>query len=337
MDELEAAGIPIHGIGKRGRWDLIGPYRRLVKILEGVEPEIVHSFLGPPNIMAAVAKPRIHNTWLVWGFRASNMDMDRYDWSFRVTEWLQRKLVRRPDRIVVNSEAGRSYAASQGFPAALQMVIPNGIDTSKFSPDPAGGRANRDSWGIPPQSHLVGLIARLDPMKDHHTFLQAAAIAAAKEPDLRFVCVGDGPAEYRAALHREASELELDGRITWTGERQDLAAVYSAMNTATLSSAFGEGFPNAVGEAMACQVPCSVTAVGDAPAIVGETGIVTPPGNPEALAAAWQTLASEPPDQQQARAKACRMRVESKFSVATMVKAHAHLYQELVSGHPPGG
>ena len=121
------------------------------------------------------------------------MDLTRYDWSHRVTEALQRILIRRPDRIVVNSRAGGEFAACQGFPVGLQSIIPNGIDTKKFARDAAAGRSIRESWGIPPDSRLIGIIARFDPMKDHQTFLKAASLASESDKDFRFVCVGDGP------------------------------------------------------------------------------------------------------------------------------------------------
>ena len=331
LEELRIAKIPLHGIGKAGRWNLIGPYRRLVEILNVFEPDIVHSFLGPPNVMASLAKPRLTNCRLVWGFRASNMDLARYDWSFRLTEFLQRILNRRPDHIVLNSHAGREIALSRGFPAAMQSVIPNGIDTDKFKRDPGTGRSLRQAWGISPNSRLIGIVARLDPMKDHRTFLRAASLASRNDPDLKFICVGDGAPDYRAELKRLASRLGLDTSVIWTGERRDMPAIYSALDAATLTSAFGEGFPNAVGEAMACGVPCVVTDVGDAAIIVDETGIVVPPGQTEALANAWETLASETADQVRARAVSSRDHIVQNFSVAAMIQRHADLYQHLLA------
>jgi len=336
LEELKTSGIPVRVIGKQGRWDLVGPFRRLVKDLKDIDPDIVHAFLGPPNIMAAVAKPWVRDCRLVWGFRASNMNLAQYDWSHRVTEALQRLLIRRPDCIVVNSYAGRDFAASRGFSPSLQTVIPNGIDTGTFTRDPNAGRSIRESWGIPDEAHLIGIVARLDPMKDHKTFLQAAAMAVQSGQDLRFVCVGDGPPDYRAEMHSVAADLGLDQVLNWTGERRDLPAVYSALDLATLTSAFGEGFPNAVGEAMACEVPCVVTDVGDAAIVVGDLGDVVPPSRPEALATAWTTMASEPSELREARGLDCRNRIVERFSAAAMVRAHVGLYETLVSDSGEG-
>jgi glycosyltransferase involved in cell wall biosynthesis len=259
------------------------------------------------------------------------MDLGRYDWSHRMTDFLQRLMIRRPDRIVVNSHAGRDFAASRGFPGSLQTVIANGIDTKKFAHDPDAGRSIRNGWGVSQSNKLIGIVARLDPMKDHHTFLKAAAVASDRDPGLRFVCVGDGAPDYRAELQAFATGLGLDDRITWAGECRDLPAIYSALDLATLTSAFGEGFPNTVGEAMACEIPCVVTDVGDAAFVVDQTGVVIPPSQPQALAEAWGTMMDEPPSVHQARGRDSRDRILENFSISIMVQSHAEMYQVLIS------
>ncbi len=329
--EIQRAGVSVVSIEKRSRWDLVGPYRRLVRRLREFQPDVLHSILAPPNVLAALAKPSQPRCQLVWGFRASNMDLDRYDWSHRASEWLQGRLAYRVDRIVANSESGRAFATRRGFPADRQTVIRNGIDTEKFFPNKSGGQKLRGDWGISSDMRLVGLAARLDPMKDHGTFLRAAAIAAKAYPALHFVCVGDGMADYRAKLHEQATQLGLDDHLTWAGHHQDMNAVYNAFDVSTLSSAFGEGFPNAVGEAMACGTPCVVTDVGDAANVVGETGFAVPAGDFSALAGKWEDLIGEKPEDRARRVKACRARVVDEFSVEAMVKAHRNLYALLAS------
>jgi len=326
---LEDAGVTLVSVEKRGRWDLVGPYRRLVRRLREYQPDILHSFLAPPNIFAALVKPSQLGCRLVWGFRASNMDLDRYDWSHRASETLQRRLVRRVDKIVTNSQSGRDFAVSRGFSSDQQVVIPNGIDTEKFVPDPSSVQSLRKKWGVADDAHVVGIAARLDPMKDHGTFLRAAAIAAKQSPSLHFVCVGDGQAAYRDALHSQASQLGLNHRLTWAGHHQNMAQVYNALDVATLTSAFGEGFPNAVGEAMACGTPCVVTDVGDGVDIVGDASLHAPVGDENALARGWMKLIAEDPEDKVDRATACRTRIVENFSMGAMVGAHQHLYQSL--------
>src|SRR5207248_7569408 len=110
------------------------------------------------------------------------------------------------------------------------------------------------------------------------------------QPDARFVLAGDGPAAYREELGTLANSLGLADRLAWAGEIRDVKAAYNAFDIATLSSAFGEGFPNVVGEAMACGIPVVATDVGDVRLITGELGEVVPPRNPDLLCAAWRRL-----------------------------------------------
>jgi glycosyltransferase involved in cell wall biosynthesis len=164
------------------------------------------------------------------------------------------------------------------------VVIPNGVDTGRFAPDPDARAAVRSEWGVGQNEVLVGMVARLDPMKDHRNFLKAAARLGSRRPGTRFVCIGDGPPEYRQALVQEARDLCLEARLTWTGTRDDMPRVYNALDIAVSSSAYGEGTANTIIEAMATGVPCVVTEVGDSAAIVGSLGWVCPPSDSAALA-----------------------------------------------------
>jgi len=286
--ELAGAGVRVIHLGKKGRWDVLSFLTRLVRLLRKERPAVMHSYLGVPNILATALKPLLQGTRIIWGVRASNMDLSRYDWLSRLSYALERRLARFADRIIANSHAGKRHAVANGFPENKIVVIPNGIDTEYFRFDPGGRRQVRSAWGLGEDEILVGLVARLDPMKDHPTFLEAASRIAHEHHDVRFVCVGDGPVAYAEALKQQAAALGLTKQLIWAGSRDNMPAVYSALDLSSSSSSFGEGFSNTIAEAMACGVPCVVTDVGDAKQIVGVTGFVVEPGNPAALASAWQ-------------------------------------------------
>jgi glycosyltransferase involved in cell wall biosynthesis len=174
-------------------------------------------------------------------------------------------------------------------------------------------------------------MARLDPMKDHANLLRAAAGFARENPDARFVCAGDGP--LREELERLATSLGLADRVVWAGEIADARAAYNAFDIATLSSAFGEGFPNVVGEAMACGIPVAATDVGDVRLIVDAQGEVVPPRDPDALRAAWgrlrQRLAREP-----ALPAAVRGTIVASYGVEVMVRRTEDILIRLAAERP---
>jgi glycosyltransferase involved in cell wall biosynthesis len=284
--ELAAAGVPVHFVGKRGRWDAIGFLVRLALVLRRLRPVAIYSFLDLPNILSALLRPAMGSPRLIWSIRAAGMEMRHYDWLNRLIPRLEAGLSRAANVIVANSHAGAAWAVSRGFPAARIAVVDNGIDTARFHPDAKGRTEVRGEWPVSADQRLIGLVARLDAMKDHGNFLQACALLAVHRDDLRFVCVGGGSSSYRAELEALAERMGIADRLIWAGARQDMLAVYCALDIACSSSAFGEGFSNAVGEAMACGVPCVVTDVGDSARIVGEVGEVAPPRDSDALAAA---------------------------------------------------
>lgn len=317
--ELVSAGVRIVHLDKKGRWDVLPFLNRLIQLLRKERPSVLHGYLGVPNILAVALKPLLPGTHIVWGVRASNMDLSRYDWLSRFAYALECRLARFADGIIANSNAGRNYAIANGFPGDKIVVIPNGIDTDYFRPDPEGRWQVRAEWKIGEHEILVGLVGRLDQMKDHGLFLEAAGRIVRARSDVRFVCVGGGSAAYAETLRQRAAALDLANQLMWVGARDDMPAVYSALDIAISSSSFGEGFSNTIAEAMACGVPCVVTDVGDSAFIVGETGSVVPPGNCDALVAALQTLINLSHEQRRMLGDASRARVVSEFGIDRLI------------------
>ena len=327
--QLRDQGVQIRTAAKHGRWDSVRFVAILRRILRSYSPAIVHSYLGPPNLLATLLQPFLPSCRVVWGIRASDMDLRHYDWTWRAVFRMERLLSRFPRSIVANSFAGRDYVATMGFPRAKIEVIPNGIDTHRFGTVAAAGESLRSQW-LGTGRVLIGMAARLDPMKDHGTFLHAARRLVTAMPDVRFVCIGGGTAQSAAELRRTAADLGLQDSVVWAGERHDMPVVYRALDFATLTSAFGEGFPNAVGEAMACGRPCVVTDVGDAVELVGPTGAAVPRRDPAALADAWQRLASLPVAELEALGRAARQRILDRFSIDAMIARTTTLYRTIL-------
>jgi len=280
--ELHEWGVPVIDLSKSTRWGLVRFFIRLVGTVRTLSPQVIYSFLATPNILTVALKPLFPAIRMVWGVRSSVVDFSRYDWLFRLSYQLESRLSGFADLVICNSHAGLEYAANNGFPRSKMTVVPNGTDVERFKPDEEARLRVRREWGIRETEVLIGIVGRLDPMKDHHTFLRAAAMCARESDNVRYVAVGDGPAPYRAGLRQVATDLGLDARLLWVGERDDMPAVCNALDIA-VSSSVGEGFSNVLIEAMACGVPCVATDVGDSALIVGTTGCVVPAGRPDAL------------------------------------------------------
>lgn len=316
--ELVNAGVPMHHAGKHGRWDVIGFGVRLAFILRRLRPTTIYSFLDLPNILAALLHRWIGRPRLVWSIRAAGMEMQHYDWLFRLMMVLEESMGSTVDAIVANSQAGKDWAVARGFPHHKVVVIENGIDTDYFQYDSRGRERVRAEWKVVNNAtKLVGIVARLDPMKGHEIFLKAAAQLVGVRRDLMFVCVGGGKDDYLHRLEELARSLGIDQHVVWAGARTDMPAVFSALDV-VVSSSSSEGFSNAIAEAMSCERPCVVTDVGDSARIVGEIGIVVPPGDVDALAGAISGMLDRIEKGVDIGRRA-RVRILDEFSVERMV------------------
>ncbi len=317
--ELVGAGVEVRNLGKRGRWDLLGPIARFIRLVRMRRPVILHGYLSTANILALLAKACCPSIKVVWGLRASNMRWDRYDWLHQLSFACERWLSRFADLLIVNSFAGSEYLVTRGFQRAKLRVIHNGIDTDRFQPEKQAGSRCRVDWGIGADDRVVGLVGRLDPMKDHATFLRASALLARAHPRLRFVCIGEGPERYRSDLQALADELKLGDRLLWVGPCFDMVPAYNACDVIVSSSAWGEGFANVLGEAISCGVRCVATDVGDSARIVaGSGGRVVPPNDPSALAEAIRCVVE---DESPASPAELHERARRLFSQEHMVQA----------------
>lgn len=335
--DLLKRGVRVQALAKSGRWDVVGFSYRLLRSLRHERPDVLHGYLGIENLLSTAMQPFVPKMRVVWGVRASNMDLDEYDWlarlSFNMGCWLSRFV----NLVICNSRAGMEFCTAHGYPSNRMVVIPNGIDSERFKPDAIARSEMRQRWSIGDHHLLVGLIGRLDPMKDHETFLRAAAALSRDRPNVRFVCVGDGPELFRSRLKGLASDLGLDDRLIWAGPHINMPEVYNALDLAVLASRWGEGFPNVVAEAMATEVPCVVTDVGDAPGLVGDTGWVCPPHDPAELARALMIATASRQDLAAYGQKA-RRRVRTEFSIERLILTTSLKLAELLDGDSqPGG
>ena len=310
--ELEAAGVKVRSLEKQHRWDVIRFLLRTSKELRNSNASIFYGFLPISNIILGILKPFLMGRRIVFGIRASELSLAQHDWLTRLSYRLERTLGRSADLIIANSGAGRDHAIAQGFPSERVTVIENGIDTTYFQFDSVERNRVRTEWGIAPDEIVIGVTARLDPLKGHQTFLRAAALVAEQAAKIRFVCVGGGASSYRDHLLTMAVQLGLSRRVIWAGPRADMRAVWSAFDIAC-STSVSEGFSNAIAEAMACERICIVTDVGDSARIVGDTGYIIEPNDEAALAGVWRELGSAPAENRIRRGARARQRIEDLF------------------------
>lgn len=322
-------GVRVVSLGKTGRWDLISFFWKLLGIVRAYRPDLIQSYLDVPNSFNVLAG-KLLGIKSVLGASASFVDFSRYDWTHTLVYKTGAFLSHFADKTIANSKAGEKYNVEHGYAAKKMSVIPNGIDTHTFRPDQSAGNRLRTQWGIGETEIVVGIVGRIDPMKDHSTFLRAAALVAQQFPAGRFVCIGRGPQAYQAEMKALAASLLNDGKVFWISncEDKDIPAAYNAFDV-LVSSSYGEGLPVVLGEAMASGTPCVVTNVGDSAFAVGDTGLVVPPQNPATLAEAIGKILEMSASEREALGQKARQRVLDYFSIEKMASAYEAVFENL--------
>ena len=233
--------------------------------------------------------------------------------------------------IIYNSHVSAAQHAAIGYSPGKAHIIPNGFNLRRFRQNVHARQKLRSELRVPKDGILLGLIARYHPMKDHVNFLKAASLIAKERANVQFLVLGRDVDKLASGLIRLVETLGLTGRVTCLGERPDVESFYPALDIASLSSSYGEGFPNVIGEAMACCIPCVVTDVGDCRRLVGKTGIVVPAKDPVALKKGWDRLIDKGQMERAKLGMAARKRIFENFAISKIARQYEELYQELAA------
>jgi len=328
--QIEKLGIPVHTVGMKRGIPTPANVRRLAFLLRKIRPHLIHGWMYHGSLAAQIgsrlARRRIP---IIWAIHHTITDLAQETRMTRAILRLSARLSRFAARIVYVSQTSCHEHEQLGFCKSKSCVIPNGFDLAQFEPSRAARSDVRGELGLAEDTVLIGMIGRFHPLKDHANFLRAAALLAKQQPHVRFVLAGLDVTLENDDLRREITELGLADRLHLLGERRDVPRLMAALDIIASSSS-GEAFPLVVGEAMACETPCVVTDVGDSALLVGDSGLVVPPRDPQALADAWQNLVEAGADERRRRGQAARRRIEENFSLDSIVRRYQDLYRSVL-------
>ncbi|MBD2412708.1 glycoside hydrolase [Nostoc calcicola FACHB-389] len=330
-DRIANLGIPVYTIGmKQGLPKLINIWR-MIHIVNKLKPDLIQGWMYHGNLAAQFAKLFIfRQVPIIWNIRHSLHTLELEKPGTNIIINLCARFSHLPTKIIYNSQNSSKQHEKIGYCVDKTCVISNGFETEKFTPSTEDRLSVRSELNTPENALLIGLIGRYHPIKDHFNFLQAAALLIKKYSNVQFVLAGNKVDWQNPILSELIHELGLVKHINLLGERHDIPRLTAALDIASSSSS-GEGFPNIIGEAMSCGVPCVVTDVGDSGWIVGDTGKVVPPRNPEALANAWQALIDMGKEGRESLGKAARARVIKCFSLDSIVAEYEALYDNILA------
>ena len=177
---------------------------------------------------------------------------------------------------------------------------------------------------------LIGSIARFHPQKDHRNFIKAAGLLHKRKPDVHFLLCGEDIDSNNNILLTQIDSEEIRDNCHLLGKRKNIPEIQASLDILTMHSSFGDSFPLVVGEAMASSTPCVVTDIGDSFYLVGDTGKVVTPGNPNTLVKAWEEFIDMDRSELKKLGENARKRVLSKFSIQSVVLKYEKLYEKVV-------
>ena len=327
---IRALSVPVYTVGMRGA--VPGPVSvlNLARIARRFKPDVIHGWLYHGNLAGQFARLFTRDARVVWSIHNSLDSLRRHKPLTAAIIWLGARLSRTPDKIVYVSKTCALDHETIGYDVTKSLIFFYGFDTQQFAPSLIARSSVRSELNVPNDAVLIGHVGRYHPLKDHATFMRAAALVLNDYPNTYFLLVGKDIAWENSELSGLAKQLGLCGRIHLLGKRFDIPRLTAAMDIAVSSSYDLEGFPNVIGEAMACGIPCVATDVSDIKEILGSTGSVVQPKNPSALGSALAEMIAIDSEGRSGLGKAARNRVEQKYSLPSATAQYEDLYEVLV-------
>ncbi len=282
---------------------------RLRKVIKDHKPHIIQGWMYGGNILASIFGYGF-DAQIYHALRASNMDGKRYGKII----WLNSLLASYAKAVVANSFAGAEHHISIGYDVQRMHVISNGINTKIFTPNINAGRQMRKRLSIREDEFVFLYVARIDPMKAHEKIIAVAQLC----PKIKFVFAGSG-----------TEHLEVPQNVILLGLSNEMPELYNAADWLLSLSNFGEGFPNVIGEAMACGLPVCANDVGDSHFIMADTGHLCASDSPEQIAKQITKIAKIKVTK--SVRKQLVNRIQNHFSVDSMINDYWSLYNKNLS------
>jgi glycosyltransferase involved in cell wall biosynthesis len=280
--KLEEIGVKVYYIDFKSRKKII----RLIiflKICKKINPDIIQGWMTHGNFFSLIAftylsfKPR-----LFWNIRQTFYNLKHEVFFTRILLLVSSFFSKVPQKIICNSNLAKRQLSGFGYNSESFVFIPNGFDLDFWKKDTAFRIKTREQVGIKGQGFVIGYVGRFHEMKNINSLLNAFSYLSAKYPNLYLMIIGHDASEYSADMLKFVNSISVD-KIKILGSKDDIHKYYSCFDLFVLCSAWGEGFPNVLGEAMSCELCCISTNVGEAPALLQDVGFIIPVDDLDAL------------------------------------------------------
>ncbi len=325
-EKLEKLGIDVYTLElKSGALSLSG-FKHLITLLRDLEPDIVQSWMYHANIATTLANLFLHIP-VIWNIRHSLHDMSSEKKMTRLLirgGWFLSAL---PSKIIFNSAESLAQHQKLGYSKSKLRLIPNGFDLTVYQPSTTARQTLLDTLSLSQDQQLIGVVARYHKAKGYKYFVEAAKKIAEQSANVHFVLIGKSVDCHNDELNAWIASTNCPERFHLMGIQHEVNKIIPAF-TLLVNPSTTEAFPNVIGEAMACEVPCVVTDVGDSRNIVGDYGAVVPAQDSVALSQSVLAMLSLGEAELKLMGNKARKRIMENYSINAVAKQYEALYKQ---------
>ena len=322
--KLEAIGIKVYYIDFKSNSKIIRIFKFL-KICKKINPDIIQGWMTHGNFFSLIAFASLtFNPKLFWNIRQTIYKLKHEVFFTRILLLLNAFFSKVPQKIICNSNLAIRQLSDFGYNSESFVFIPNGFDLDFWKKDTAFRMKTREQIGINIQGFVIGYVGRFHPMKNIDSLLNAFSFLSAKHPNLYLMIIGHDVSEYSLDMLEFVNSISVD-KIKILGRKDDIHKYYSCFDLFVLCSAWGEGFPNVIGEAMSNELCCISTNIGEAQNLLEDVGLIIPPSNVEILIKKVEECLNDFEGVQNLGEKA-RLRIKEKYSLENTINSYLKLY-----------
>lgn len=329
---LQDKGIEVYCLETKSGKSLPQAVLKLYKLLHKKNPDIVQTWMYHADLLGSIVARFAGNKKIFWNIRQSNFDKNYTKSSAMRIAKLNGKLSGfLPTKIICCAEDAVSIHADLGYDKSKITVIANGYDLSTFKTNKKSREVIRNELNIGAVP-VIGMVGRYDPQKNHKGLIDALKIVKDKGYTFDLVLVGNDLNKNNKVLSSQIEKSGLYKNTYLLDQRSDISSIMNALDIHILSSAYGEGFPNVVAEAMACGTPCIATDVGDSRKIIDNFGVIVSPSQVDELADAIISLLECMKDNEKwSKLKhGAKNYINRNFSIEEMVSNYKNVWSEKV-------
>ena len=327
--KIENLGIHVEYLNMRRGTLKLGKLIYLIRCILKFKPSIIQTWMYHADLIGSLVSIFVRDSNLIWNIRQTDIDK----------KWMKKRsiLIAKicsflsyffPKKIICCSKSSYESHVIFGYSENRMVMIPNGFDLNNFKPNKVDKESNRCELNILKDEFVIGLVARFHPVKDHKTFIESISLVIKNKQNIKVIMCGEGINYKNDTLFKMIKSFNLEKTINLLDKQSDLPKIYSTMNI-LVSSSISEGFPNVIGEAMACGVPCVATAVGESSFIIGKTGLVVPSQDSKLLAKALTEMIEYGTKKRLLLGDLARDRIKKYFSLDTVTIEYKKLYDSL--------